>query len=214
MNEVILTLESIQKKYGSKIVLRNINLEVRRGQGTAFIGSNGTGKSTLMKILSGLVKADSGRVICEKKVRFAYIPEKFPVLPITVKDYLFHVGEIARLSMPETKEKCNYYFEQFDMTDMVHTSMRFLSKGTLQKVVVIQALLKQPDILLLDEPLSGQDVSSQLFFINEIIKLEKKGLAVIVVSHEEDFVQQIADNIYRLQNGKLLAEIDIHDCID
>lgn len=214
MDDTILTLEHIQKKYGKRVVLQDINLEVKRGQAAAFVGSNGSGKSTLMKVLSGLIRADSGRIISEKKVRFAYVPEKFPVLPVTAEDYLFHVGEIARIPVQEIREKCKYYFEQFDMADMIHTSMKFLSKGTLQKVVVIQALLSQPDILLLDEPLSGQDVSSQQFFMNEITKLKKNSMAVIVVSHEEAFVQQIADMIYRIRDGRLETEAKNHDCVD
>lgn len=212
MDDIVLTLEHIQKKYGNRIVLQDINLEVKRGQAAAFVGTNGAGKSTLMKILSGLVKADSGKIICEKKVRFAYVPEKFPALPVTAEEYLFHVGGIARIPLQEIKDKCKYYFERFDMTDMIHTSMKFLSKGTLQKVVVIQAFLSQPDILLLDEPLSGQDISSQQFFINEITKLKKNGMAVFVVSHEEAFVQQIADMIYRIRDGRLEAKEKNHDC--
>ena len=214
MDEIVLTLEHIQKKYGKRIVLRDINLKVKRGQAVAFTGSNGAGKSTLMKILSGLTRADNGKIICDKKVRFAYVPERFPILPVTVEDYLFHVGEIARIPLQETKEKCKYYFERFDMTDMSHTPMKYLSKGTLQKVVVIQAFLSQPDILLLDEPLSGQDISSQQFFMNEMIKWKKNGMAVIVVSHEEAFVQQIADMIYRIHDGRLTAEAKNNDCID
>lgn len=214
MDDIVLTLEHIQKKYGNRIVLQDINLEIRRGQAVAFVGSNGAGKSTLMKLLSGLIRANGGKVICEKKVRFAYVPEKFPVLPVTVEDYLFHIGEVACIPMQETKEKCKYYFEHFDMAGMIHTSMKLLSKGSMQKVVVIQALLSQPDILLLDEPLSGQDVSSQQFFINEITRLKKNGMAVIVVSHEEAFVQRIADIIYRIQDGRLAAEEKNHDCID
>lgn len=214
MDDTVLALEHIQKKYGRRIVLRDINLKVKRGQAAALIGSNGAGKSTLMKIISGLIRADGGKIICEKKVRFAYVPERFPVLPVTVEDYLFHVGEIARIPQQETKDKCKYYFEQFDMSDMSHTSMTYLSKGTLQKVVVIQALLSQPDILLLDEPLSGQDVSSQQFFMNKITELKKNGMAVMVVSHEEAFVRQIADLIYRIQDGRLAAEAKNHDCVD
>lgn len=213
MDDIVLTLEHIQKKYGNRVVLRDINLEVKRGRAAAIVGSNGSGKSTLMKVLSGLIRADSGKIVCEKNVRFAYVPEKFPALPVTAEEYLFHVGGIARIPVQDIKAKCKYYFEQFDMADMIHTSMKFLSKGTLQKVVVIQAFLSQPDILLLDEPLSGQDVSSQQFFMNEIAKLKKNGMAVLVVSHEEAFVQQIADMIYRIRDGRLGAEAKHHDCV-
>lgn len=119
MGDTVLILEHIQKKYGKRIVLRDINLEVKRGKAAAFTGSNGTGKSTRMKIISGLIRADDGKIICDKKVRFTYVPERFPILPVTVEEYLVHVGEIARIPQHETKDRCKYYYERFDMTDMV-----------------------------------------------------------------------------------------------
>lgn len=203
MTENVLALEHVQKRYGKRTVLQDINVEVPRGQGVAFLGKNGAGKSTLLKIASGLVRADGGKVICDRSVRLAYVPEKFPQLPLTAEDYLRHVGEIAGLSVREVKERCAYYFEAFDMADMAGTPMKVISKGTLQKVLVIQAVLRQPDILFLDEPLSGQDTDSQQFFIDEMIRMKQKGLSVIMACHEEFLVRQIADVVFWIKNGRL-----------
>lgn len=209
MEEVKVELHNICKKFERKVVLKDVNMSIHAGDVIVFIGSNGTGKSTLLKMITGLIYATSGDIIRKQGIRFAYIPEKFPGLSLTAKQYLESVGEIEKLDRQYVVERCEYYFEKFQMTQMMDTPMKFLSKGTLQKVVVVQALLRIPDVLILDEPLSGQDIQSQKFFIEQIKELRRQGVAIVMSCHEEYLINQTATIVYRIQQGTL-HKVDLH----
>ncbi len=208
MKDILISLQGIQKKYDGRVILQEVNLEIAAGQAISFIGNNGTGKSTLLKIISGLVKESAGKLSYHKKLKISYVPEKFPALSLTTLEYLEHVGEVLRMPQEEFQKRCNYYFENFHMSEMINTQMKNLSKGTLQKVVAIQAFLQKPDVLLLDEPLSGQDIQSQQFFINEVLKLKEEGAVILMSCHESFLVRQMADVVYEIKDS-VLTEIPI-----
>jgi ABC-type multidrug transport system ATPase subunit len=116
------------------------------------------------------------------------------------------MGRLEGLSEQETKEKSEELYQEFYMESMLDTPIKHLSKGTLQKVAVIQALLSKPDILLMDEPLSGQDMQSQQNFIRRIKELKQEGVSILMSCHEKFLVNQLSDTAYRIVKGKLVAE--------
>lgn len=201
----MITLDNIVKQYNKKMVLNGISMTIEKGQSIAFTGHNGCGKSTLLKIISGLVRPTSGKVSYEGPFLFRYVPEHFPKMNLTAEQYLLSQGKMDGLEDSELKERIQELSEDFFFTSMLDTPMKHLSKGSLQKAGVIQALLKEPEVLLLDEPLSGQDVMSQQAFIQKMNELRKKGIIILMSCHEPYLVDAITNHVYQIEEGRLTA---------
>jgi len=199
----MITLNNIVKQYNKKMVLNDISLTIEHGQSIAFTGHNGCGKSTLLKIIAGLIRPTSGKVNYGAPFLFHYVPEHFPKMNLSARQYLKSQGTMDGLSEEDTDEQVQILSGEFFLDQMLDTPMKHLSKGSLQKVGVVQALLREPEVLLLDEPLSGQDVMSQQVFIGKINELRKRGVVVLMSCHEPYLVDAIADYVYRLEGGKL-----------
>lgn len=199
----IIKLENISKKYDGKTVLNNISQTFCQGQSVAFVGHNGCGKSTLLKIISKLAAPTSGKVIYDKSLLFHYIPEKFPPVPLTTREFLMRMGTMSGITKGKVQHDVEALAKDFFMEEFLDTRMNALSKGTLQKAGVIQALIKRPDILLLDEPLSGQDAESQKVFIEKVNQLRGEDVTVFMACHEEKLVNQLAEDVYAIENGVL-----------
>jgi len=203
MDEKIISLSNVAKSFGRNQVLDDINLTIHKGQSIALVGNNGSGKSTLLKIICGLANATSGKVTYSGKLKFNYVPEHFPKMGITAKQYLMHMGLIEGIAADRINEKLQELLQTFFMEHMADTQMKNLSKGSLQKVAVIQALLSRPDVLLLDEPLSGQDLQSQRRFIHLVKELILQEVTVIMSCHEMLLVNQLSDVAYEIKSQKL-----------
>lgn len=202
--QTVIHLQQVSKKYGDKQVLRDITQSFAEGSATAFVGHNGCGKSTLLKVLSGLVKPTQGSVRYERPLVFHYVPEKFPMAHLTAEQYLTHMGRIDGLPQDRLSGEIRQLAGDFYMEEHLQSRMSTLSKGTLQKVGVIQALLVKPDVLLLDEPLSGQDVDAQKVFIEKINDLRAQGITLFMSCHEPELVEAITEKAYTIEQGNLL----------
>ena len=203
MTNEIIRINNMSKSFGQTQVLNKVNLTVKAGQSVALVGNNGSGKSTLLRIICGLTNITSGEIKYSKDLKFNYVPEHFPKMNITARQYIKHMGLIEGVSEHDINENSQQLFQTFFMGNMVDTPMKNLSKGTLQKVSVIQAFLSRPDILLLDEPLSGQDVQSQKKFIKLVRELNQQGVTIIMSCHEMFLVNQISNIAYEIKNQGL-----------
>jgi len=200
----VINILGLTKKYGRKIVLNNINLEIDRGDSIAFIGRNGCGKSTLLKIIAGLLPFEKGKVTHSGKLKFGYVPERFPAMNLTAMDYIRQIGMVQGLQKDDLGTRSKELFEALFIQDMVETPIRYLSKGTIQKVAVVQAFLTTPDVLLLDEPISGQDMASQQVFIEMVNKLNHEyGVTILCSCHEDYMVNAISHAAYEIKSGEL-----------
>lgn len=202
--QTVIHLQQVSKEYGEKQVLKDITQSFAEGSATAFVGHNGCGKSTLLKVLSGLVKPSQGSVRYERPLVFHYVPEKFPVAHLTAEQYLTHMGRIDGLPRDRLSDEIQRLAGDFYMEEHLRSRMSTLSKGTLQKVGVIQALLVKPDVLLLDEPLSGQDVDAQKVFIEKINDLRRQGITLFMSCHEPELVEAVTEKAYTIEQGNLL----------
>lgn len=204
MAQTIIEMHDVSKKVNNnRIVLQDINLTVEKGDAVALIGHNGTGKSTMLRLISGLTPISSGKILTVPHLNFGFIPEHFPKINMTVEEYIYSVGRINGIDPNELKLKAKELYNLFYIEDMVEVPIKHLSKGSIQKVAVIQALLCKPDVLLMDEPLAGQDIKSQKNFMKLVKEMNDEGVTLIMSCHELFLVNQLAKTAYEIKNRTL-----------
>lgn len=202
-NRLLFRANQVYKNVGGTPLLQNINLEIKKGQHTAIIGHNGSGKSSLLKLIAGIYEPTSG-IIIRGSQRISYVPEHFPShLRFKMKEYLMIIGEMSGQSKKKLHDRIKEFADMFFIQDHLEKPLKYCSKGTKQKAGLLQALLTNPDLLLLDEPLSGLDTDSQFELLNHLL-LIKKDVTIVFTAHEKVLVDKIAENQLELQNGKLL----------
>lgn len=190
----------IRKSFGNNVVLQDVSLPLIPGKCIAICGHNGCGKSTLLNAVAGFLRIDSGELQLHNAV-LQYIPDHFFTTRMNACDFLMHMGAIQGMDADTARAVIREYTHKFFMNDLLKTPMQYLSKGSLQKVAVIQALLQTPDILLMDEPLNGQDAASQRVFIELMEELKKKDVCILMAVHEQRLIKEAADIVYELQDG-------------
>lgn len=194
---------NVYKNIGQASLLDDINLEIHQGHHTAIIGHNGSGKSSLLKLIAGIYEPTSGVVVRTANKKAAYVPEHFPShLRFKMKEYLLLIGEMNGQPKNELHDRIMHYADMFYIQDYLDKPLKNCSKGTKQKAAIIQALLSSPDLLLLDEPLSGLDQDSQQELLRHLMQL-KEHATIVFTAHEHVLIDKIANNILELKNGKL-----------
>lgn len=214
--ENAISIRGLKMNYGAKQVLKGIDLDVKTGQIIGYIGPNGAGKSTTVKIMLGLVEGYAGEVkilgesiICgeEYKRRIGYVPETAEIYEtLTAREYLTFIGELYGLEHDATDRKARKLMELFGIQDMYNVRISACSKGMKQKVLIISSLLHNPDILFLDEPLSGLDANSVMVVKEILAQLAEQGKTVFYSSHLMDVVEKISDRIILLNDGFVVAD--------
>lgn len=213
----IIEIKDLSMSYGSKEVLKKINLDIYKGNIIGYIGPNGAGKSTTIKILLGLIKGYSGSVkifgkdICnideDYKSKIGYVPEIAKVYEsLTAREFLTFIGQLYGLTYEKCDEKAIKLMAVLGIENAYDSRLSSFSKGMKQKVVIISALLHNPDILFLDEPLSGLDANSVILIKEIITKLKEDGKTIFYSSHIMEVVEKISDRIIVLNNGIIAAD--------
>ncbi|WP_189296973.1 ABC transporter ATP-binding protein [Streptomyces albospinus] len=198
-------LDGVGRRYGMRgpWVLRDVQLDVPVGALLRIEGANGSGKSTLLRLLAGIDRPTAGRITgCP---RTAYVPERFPAaLPFTAAGYLTHLGRIHGLRTPEASRCAAEWLERFGAAGHAHTPLAELSKGTSQKVAVAQALLAEPELLVLDEAWTGLDRAARGILDRVVAERVADGGTVVFVDHDPRRLAGAADSVYRVAEGLLL----------
>ncbi len=208
-------VNNLSKKYGDQMALDSISFEVQKGEIVGFLGPNGAGKSTTMKILTGYLSATSGSVnLLEQEVgpsnqsikgRIGYLAEHNPLyLDMYVKEFLAFVGEVFGIKGNSLKTKINEIIELVGLQNEQTKKIGQLSKGYRQRVGLAQALIHNPEILILDEPTTGLD-PNQLVEIRQVIKNAGQNKAVLFSSHIMQEVEAICDRVIIINKGKIVA---------
>ena len=181
--------------YGKKQALKNVNLKIKKGSFNIFIGHNGSGKSTTIKVILNLIHKEKGKVIRNYE-SYCYMPEK-TILPdyITIEEFLRDLSYLSK--------NCNYerYLELFNMDK--NQLISSLSKGNRQKVALIQLLMEDKDLYVLDEPTNGLDQESINILVKLLKEKNKKGKTVIVVTHYKKLFQRWKIDKYEFINGEV-----------
>ena len=207
----MVTIEHIYKSFGKQQVLRDVTLDIPEGQVLGLLGPNGAGKSTLMKILIGLWSADKGSLNVPERI--GYLPENNPLYEeMYVVEYLrFMAGMTAKGE--GQKAKVDALIERVGLTPERHKHIRELSKGYRQRVGMAQALLGDPQLLILDEPTTGLD-PNQLVEIRALIRDLGKERTVILSTHIMQEVREMCDRVVILDHGVVKADQAINEIAD
>ena len=213
----VLSLTNLTMSYGGKQVLKGIDLDVYRGQIIGYIGPNGAGKSTTVKIMLGLIEGYNGTVEIfgqdiangdhTYKRKIGYVPENAEVYDnLTASEYLTFSGELYGLERQHVEEKATMLLKEFGLAGVVHDRISSFSKGMRQKVLIISSLLHDPDLLFLDEPLSGLDANSMMIIKEILLQLAAQGKTIFYSSHIMDVVEKISSRIILLVDGEVVAD--------
>ena len=196
MREVVI-VKNLGKSYFGKVVFHNVSMAVNRHEPIVVMGENGCGKSTLLKIMAGVLPQSEGEVMYRPDIKISFVPDRFPKLPFSVESYLMHMGKIQGLSASYINDYMDEYFHCLKMPqEFRKTKISKCSKGTIQKVNILQALITTPGLFVLDEPFAGLDENSAENFLELLHKLSSDGVAIILACHEKKLAQRITDNIY------------------
>ena len=199
----IIEVKNLQVNYEHVEALRNVTINIERGDFVAIIGPNGGGKSTLVKTLLGFVKPSSGSAIIAKTEKIGYVPQTTSFdknFPISVKDTIQMGFLNKKISMHtalsnEQRDLFNKIIKRLRIDDLEKRQIGNLSGGQFQKVLIARALINSPSILILDEPTSGVDEPSKNEIYNILYELNKSNLTIIMITHEIRGVLPFIDNL-------------------
>ncbi|MDG5472671.1 ABC transporter ATP-binding protein [Jeotgalibacillus sp. ET6] len=213
----VIKLAGLTKSYGGENVLDEIHLTVYEGQIVGYIGPNGAGKSTTVKLMLGLIEDYYGDIYIfgenlkdldySYKRRIGYVPENAEIYDsLTAAEYLIFIAGLYGIDEEEALEKARRLMEQFNIEHVLHSRLSSFSKGMKQKVLIISSLLHNPDVLFLDEPLSGLDANSMMVVKEILALLARQGKTIFYSSHIMDIVEKISHRIVLLSGGSIVAD--------
>ncbi|WP_313233343.1 ABC transporter ATP-binding protein [Tissierella praeacuta] len=220
--EPIIKIRDLRKSYGTREVLKGINLDIYNGEIIGYIGPNGAGKSTTVKIMLGLVGEYSGDINifgkdirngeAEYKKKIGYVPETAEIYEnLTAREYLTFIGELYGMEYEFANKKAEKLMELFGIKNVYDARISSYSKGMKQKAIIISALINDPDILFLDEPLSGMDANSVMVFKEVLAELSRRGKTIFYSSHIMEVVEKISSRIILINNGEIVVDGSFKD---
>lgn len=212
----MLIARGLGKKFDRMRVVDDVSFEIAPGEVLGYLGPNGSGKSTTVKMVTGLLRPDDGTVTFDGvdvtrdpvrfKARLGYVPEEPHVYPhLTGWEHLVLVGRLRGLSDRVIARRADRLFELWGLGADRHVALSAYSKGMRQKVLIAAALLHDPDLVVLDEPMSGLDATAMLVFRELLAELQARGKCVLYSSHELDAVERTATRVAILSRGRVVA---------
>lgn len=217
VSKPIIRISNLRKSYGSKEILKGINLDIYPGQVIGYIGPNGAGKSTTVKILTGLINDFEGEVFINDidikedpltvKSQIGYVPENAELYDVlTPMEYLDFVGKLYGMEDTLIQQRAQQLLKAFGLEENLNNRMDTFSKGMRQKVLLISGIIHNPQIIILDEPLSGLDANAVIIVKELISLLAKEGKTIFYCSHMMDVVEKVSDRIMLISEGNIIAD--------
>jgi len=215
----MILVKDLTKKFDDFTAVNDVSFEIQKGEICGYIGTNGAGKSTTVKILTGILDFNKGSVLIndldikkdpvEVKKIIGYVPENANLFnSLSPVEFLNFTGMVRDLTDKVISERINSFAEMFGFTDLVNDSIGNLSKGNKQKVMITSALIHDPHVIFLDEPLNGLDTNSIFVFHDLIRFLAGKRKTIFYCSHHLNIIEKISTKIILINKGRI--ELDIN----
>ena len=217
----IIKVNNLEKKFGQNLVLKNINIEVQKGEVVTIIGSSGSGKSTLLRCLNLLEEPTSGKIlykdenILEKKfdlrayrTKVGMVFQNFNLFEnkTVLENCTLSQEKVLKISKDKAQEKAKKFLKLVGMDQYVNAKPSQISGGQKQRVAIARALCMDPEVLLFDEPTSALDPEMVGEVLEVMTKLAKEGITMIVVTHEMDFAREVSTSVLFMNEGIILED--------
>lgn len=213
----MLEVRNVTKRYGAITAVSRVSFTVRPGEVMGYLGPNGSGKSTTVKMLVGLMPPSHGAILFDGrdiqddlaayKAQIGYVPEEAHVFTyLTAPEYLRLCGRLRGIDGPRLESKIDRLLKAFGLDADYHATLSSFSKGMRQKVLLSAALLHNPRVLVLDEPVSGLDVATAMVLRTVVRALADDGRIVFYSSHELETVERISTRVMILRSGQVVAD--------
>ena len=207
----------LRRTFAEKVALESLTISVAPGEILGFLGPNGAGKSTTVKILAGMLKPTSGRATVagfdvsahpiEVKRRIGYVPEAAALYEsLSAREYLQLVAALHHQPFDDAKRRIGELLEQLDLSSAMDQRLGEYSKGMKQKVLIASALLHRPEVIFLDEPLTGLDANAALMVKELIRSLAAQGRTIFFCSHVLEVVERVCSRIIIIDSGRVVAD--------
>ncbi len=218
----MLDVRGLTRRYGGLLAVDNVSFSCAPGEILGYLGPNGSGKSTTIRMLVGLLEPDNGTITLDGesleddpiafKRRIGYVPEEPQLYThLSAIEYLLLVGALRELDANTCRHTGERLLDLFGLHDARYGTMATFSKGMRQRVLLAAALLHDPELLILDEPFSGLDVSADLLFRTFLQALAREGRTILFSSHRLDVVEKVCERVVILHRGKVVADGRIAD---
>lgn len=216
-HDSVVTVDMLTFSYGIRKALHGISFALERGEVVGLLGPNGAGKSTTIKVLTGILPPGGGVVrvagyfmpseAVEAKKHIGYVPEEAALFEsLTGQEFLELMGRLQEVPEEILQSRIGRFLEQFDLTNVRNRRLDGYSKGMRQKVLLSAALLHNPDVVMLDEPLSGLDVNAGFMVRDLVAALAAEGKTILYSSHVLDMVERVCDRALIIHEGRLIAD--------
>jgi len=212
----VISARALSKHFGQLHAVEHLDLEVERGEFFAFLGPNAAGKTTTIRMLTGLLRPTAGEVKIggfdvhrepeKAKALLAYVPD-FPFLyeKLTSTEFMRFVGDVFRIDRNVIEQRTGELFERFHLNDYRHELTENLSHGTRQRLVISSALLHNPEVFIIDEPMVGLDPMHARIVKQEFRERSRAGMTMFLSTHQLSVAEEVADRIGIIHHGRLIA---------
>jgi len=219
INGAVMKLENLSKTYGNHLAVDKVNIEVHEGETIGLIGPNGAGKTTTIKMIANLIRATSGKILVRNKqgelqplngiskdlIKFGFLIDVPFFYDMTANQILRFFANAQDYPKEKINDRIDELLRLFKLSDWKHKKVKTFSKGMRQKLGIIQAILIDPQIIILDEPQSGLDPKARIEVRKIIRELQKKGKTIFIASHMLHEISEVCDKIALINHGKIVA---------
>jgi len=209
----MLELTAVNRSFGERHVLKDVSFSVAGGRMTGFVGGNGAGKTTTMRVILGVLAADSGSITldgspltAQQRTRFGYMPEERGLYPkMKVAEQIVYLGRLHGMSPSQAKNNTEALLQRLGLGERMDDTLESLSLGNQQRAQIAAALVHDPEVLVLDEPFSGLDPIAVEVVLNVLKDFAATGAPVIFSSHQLDIVERLCDDLVVIADGEIRA---------
>lgn len=218
----MIQIQNLSKNFGRLQAVDNLNLDITQGEFFAFLGPNAAGKTTTIKMLTGLIRPSAGNcVICGHDIQkspeaaktiLSYVPD-FPFLyeKLTCREFMQFVGDLFNMEKSTVERETAELFDTFHLGEYTGELTENLSHGTRQRLVIASALLHDPKVFIIDEPMVGLDPTHARIVKNELKRRSRDGMTVFLSTHTLSVAEEVADRIGIINHGRLIALGTVED---